>query len=162
MVGDYFGDMNVSKVAKDVSFKSSRTDLQFAKLEGDLNLQSGDLRANSVLGPVRLTTRSKDIQLDNVSGDVRIENSNGTVQIHPTKLGELNVTNTKGDVQVTLPAKSAFQVDARTRGGEISTDFSELKTQTDHQEQSATGSVGSGGPRVQITNTHGDVSIRKG
>jgi hypothetical protein len=55
MTGDYFGDMNVSKVAKAVIFKSARTDLQFAKLDGDMTMQSGDLRASQLTGPVRPT-----------------------------------------------------------------------------------------------------------
>src|SRR5581483_2537305 len=42
--GDFFGEMNLSKVAKAVTFKSSRTDMELARLDGDLAMQSGDLR----------------------------------------------------------------------------------------------------------------------
>ena len=45
----------------------------FAKLDGDLDLDSGDLRATNITGPVRLSTRSKDIVLDGVVGDVRLK-----------------------------------------------------------------------------------------
>jgi len=79
--GDFFGEMNVTKVAKGVSFKSSRTDLEMARLDGDMRMESGDLRVKSVSGPFRLVTRSKDIHLEDISGDVQVENSSVTVEL---------------------------------------------------------------------------------
>ena len=49
--GDFFGQMNLAKVAKSVTFHSSRTDMQMARLDGDLTMESGDLRARAITGP---------------------------------------------------------------------------------------------------------------
>lgn len=162
MTGDYFGDMNVSKVAKAVTFKSSRTDLQFATLAGEMTMQSGDLRASQVTGPVQVTTRSKDITLEDVAGDVKIDNTNGSVNVRPAKLGEVTITNHKGDVELTLPAKAAFQFNVTTQNGDINSDFGTVNSSQNGGSSVANGSVGSGGPKVQITNAYGDVSLRKG
>lgn len=163
MTGDYFGDMNVSKIAKAVIFKSSRTDLQFAKLDGDMTLQSGDLRASQLTGPVRVITRSKNIDLDNVTGDVRLENSNGSIDVHAAKapLGQIEIENRRGEVNVTLPGNASFQIDAKARRGEIQSDFSNVNVNKDHGDSAATGTVGNGGSRVQINAEYGNVSIRK-
>lgn len=163
MTGDYFGDMNVSKVAKAVTFKSSRTDLQFAKLDGDMTMQSGDLRASQLTGPVRVITRSKNIDLDNVTGDIRLENSNGSIDVHASKtpLGQIEIDNRRGEVNLTLPGNANFQLDARTRKGEIDSDFATVNVNKDHGDSAATGTVGSGGSRVQINAEYGNVSIRK-
>src|SRR5579872_1364181 len=160
--GEFMESVKLAKIAQTVTFKSSRTDMQFAKLDGDLDLDSGDLQANEVMGPVRLTTRSKDIRLNGVSGDVRLQDENGSVELHSTKLGSMQVENRKGDIQIYVPDKSSFQVDARARGGEIETDFEGLKIDNANDTGVATGTIGSGGPHLVISNEHGTIEIRKG
>ena len=96
--------MNLAKVAKGVSFHSSRTDMQMARLDGDLTMESGDLRANAIAGPMHLATRAKDIHLDDVSGILKIDNSNGMVEYRAGKgQGDVEINNQRGTVQVTLP-----------------------------------------------------------
>jgi DUF4097 and DUF4098 domain-containing protein YvlB len=159
--GDYFGDTNLSKITKGVAFRTSRTDMELARLDGDLNMQSGDLRATNLLGPMKLLTKSKDIHLDDLSGDLRLENSNGSVEVHSNKLGAIEIQNRTGDVQIVVPEKSNFQIEVSTRGGEVNSDFSGLRVTTERDNASATGSVGNGGPKVQINNEHGNIEIRK-
>ena len=51
---------------------------------------------------------------------------------------------------------------ARARGGEVESDFSELKIATGDDQATAAGSVGIGGPRLVINNEHGTIEIRRG
>jgi hypothetical protein len=125
--GDFTESVKLAKIAKAVSFKTARTDMEFAKLDGDLDLDSGDLQANGLTGPLRLMTRSKDIRLTGVSGDVRLQDENGAVEVRMIKPGSMAVDNHQGDIQIYLPDKAGFQVEARARNGEIQSDFSELK-----------------------------------
>src|SRR6266566_1879035 len=127
-----FDSIKLSRVANGVSFKSARTDLEFSRLNGDLDLDSDDMRAVDVIGPFRMLTRSKDIRL----------------------------TGVNGDVQIYLPEKAGFQLQAR--GGEVETDFTELKIASGGDQASAAGTVGTGGPRLVINNEHGSIEIRKG
>ncbi|HWR36769.1 MAG TPA: DUF4097 family beta strand repeat-containing protein [Clostridia bacterium] len=162
--GEFFGDLKLSKIAKGVTFHSSRTDLEFARLDGNLDLDQGDLRATQILGPVRLLTRSKDIHLEDVTGDVRIENSNGSVELHPNDkqpLGNIEINANRGDVRLMMPAKAGFQMQAQTRHGEVQSDFSELKIDSQHGKSTVTGNVGKTGSKVQVTSDSGDIEIRK-
>src|SRR5207245_10485513 len=81
-----FDSIKLSRVANGVSFKSARTDLEFSRLNGDLDLDSDDMRAVDVIGPFRMLTRSKDIRLTGVSDDVRLPNRNRSVRIRITKV----------------------------------------------------------------------------
>jgi DUF4097 and DUF4098 domain-containing protein YvlB len=159
--GEFMESVKLAKIGQGVIFKSSRTDMQFGRLDGDLNLDSGDLEASNLAGPVRLTTRSKDIRLVGVSGDLRLDDENGSVELRMSKLGSVQVGNRRGDIHLYVPDKASFQLDARARGGDVETDFNELKVENANDLATATGTIGSGGPRLILNNDHGTIEIRR-
>ncbi len=163
--GDFFGQMTLAKIANGVTFHSSRTDLQMAKLDGEMVMDSGDFRASSVAGPMHLATRSKDIHLEDVSGNLKVDNSNGMVEYRAGKsLGDVEINNQRGTVQVLLPRNGTFQVDARANRGDIESDFPSIQVRSEHSAHYATGSVGTAGqsgPQIRLTNSYGDVQIRQ-
>lgn len=160
--GDFMESVKLTRIAKTVSFKSTRTDMDFTKLDGYLNLDSGDLEASSLTGPLRLRTRSKDIMLNGITSDVHLNNENGAVEIHFNKLGSVEVTNARGDIRIFVPEKAAFQVDAQARDGEIQSDFSQLKVDNGDNRSTASGSVNGGGPHMVLNLEHGSIEIHKG
>jgi len=160
--GEFQESVRLVRVSKTVSFRSSRTEMEFARLDGRLDLDSGDLRADSLSGPMRLTTHSKDIALEGLSGDLRLEDSNGTVEVGVYKPGNIQIDNRKGDVQVSIPPNTAIKIEARTREGEISSDFEEIKVANHDRQSSASGSIGSNGPRLVMNCEKGSIEIRKG
>ena len=159
--GEFMESVKLAKISQPVTFKSSRTNMDFSRLDGDLDLDSGDLQASDLIGPLRLNTRSKDIRLTGVSGDVRMEDENGSVELRMNKLGSVQVENRKGDIQLYLPDKAGFQLDAHARNGEIETDFDQLKIDNANDQAIATGTVGGGGPHIVVSNEHGTIEIRK-
>jgi DUF4097 and DUF4098 domain-containing protein YvlB len=160
--GEFQESVRLVRISRTVSFHSSRTDLEFSRLDGRLDLDSGDLRADSLTGPTRLTTRSKDIALEGLSGDLRLEDENGTVEVGLHKPGNIQIDNRKGDVQISIPPNTAIKVEARTREGEIESDFDEIKVENSERQSSASGSIGTNGPRLAINCDKGTIEIRKG
>jgi DUF4097 and DUF4098 domain-containing protein YvlB len=160
--GDFTESLKLARITKPVTFKSSRTTMEFARLDGELSLDSGDLQASNVIGPVRLETRAKDVRLRGVSGDLRLRDENGAVEVHMSKVGTTQVDNRQGDIQIFVPDKAKFQLNAHARNGEIQTDFGELKVNNSNDEAVASGAVGGGGPQLALTNEHGTIEIRKG
>ncbi len=160
--GEFYESTRLARISKTVSFHSSRTDMEFSRLDGRLDLDSGDLRADSLAGPMHLTTRSKDIAIEGLSGDLRLEDSNGTVEVGLNKPGNIQIDNRKGDVQVSIPPNTAIKVEARTRQGEIESDFAEIKVDNRDRESSASGSIGTNGPKLVMNCDKGTIEIRKG
>ena len=159
--GEFQESVKLERIAKTVTFKSSRTDMEFSKLGGSLDLDSDDLHADDLTGPLHLMTRSKNIRMDGVSGDVRVKNDNGSVELIMRNLGNVQVDNRNGDVQLAVPDRAGFRLDARTRGGEIQSEFPELKVNNDEREAHASGSVGAGSSHIVINNEHEGIEIRK-
>ena len=160
--GEFQETTRLVRVSKTVSFHSSRTDMEFSRLDGRLDLDSSDLRADSLIGPMHLTTRSKDISLEALSGDLRLEDTNGSVEVGLNKPGNVQIDNRKGDVQVTIPPNTAVKIEARTHQGDIESDFEEIKVESKDNQATASGSIGSNGPRLAINADKGAIEIRKG
>lgn len=165
LLGDYFGETRVARVGKSMRFSSSRTEMETGPIQGELRMESDDLRASQVVG-LKIHTRSKDIHLEAVSGNVDVATRNANVEVHAEKppLGNISISNDNGPIHLYLPSGSALRIEAKTRNGDIQSDFEELKVDTLGREAKLTGLIGSPGARagkVQLTTEQADIEIRK-
>ena len=157
----FSGDIALSHIAGQVRFKSQRTDLQFNKLDGDLNMDGSDLHASSLAGPFTLTTQTKDVHLEGVTGSVHIEDHRGDVEVQTKEpLGNVDISTTGGEINISLPEKGGFQVDAESDGGEIQSDFG-VSINNDRNNATATGTVGKGGPQIRLKTNRGTIQIHR-
>jgi DUF4097 and DUF4098 domain-containing protein YvlB len=159
--GEFNESVKLARISNNVLFKSSRTDLEFSRIDGELDLDSDDLHAEELVGPVHLTTHSKEINLEDVSGDVRVQDANGGVEVSMRSLGNVQIDDRNGDIHLSVPDKAGFHLDAHTRDGEIESDFSDLKIDNNDHESKATGTVGNGASHIVLSNEHDGIEIRR-
>jgi len=159
--GEFQESVKLARIAKTVTFKSSRTDMEFSRIDGSLDLDSDELHADAITGPLHLTTRSKNIRLDGVSGDARLQDDNGAIEVIMRALGNVQIDNRNGDIQLSLPEKAGFRMDAHTRDGEIQSDFDGLSVNNGEHEAKASGSVGNAAAHIVLNNEHDNIEIRK-
>ncbi|HEY6971926.1 MAG TPA: DUF4097 family beta strand repeat-containing protein [Candidatus Angelobacter sp.] len=159
--GSYSGDIQLSRIGGEVRFTSIRTDLQLAKLDGDLSMDRGDLKGSSITGPFTVRTETKDISLENITGDIHIQDRRGDIEIvTKAPVGNMDIITTGGEINVHLPEQAGFQVDAESNGGEIQSDFG-LNINNQRGNATATGTVGKGGPVVKLKTSRGTIQIHK-
>ena len=160
--GEFFGDTKLSHIGKSVKFHSTRTDMELGKLDGDLSMDSGDLRASSVAGPFEVRTKAKDIRLEDISGPITVENSHGEIDVRPkAPFGDVTLNNHQGAIHIVLPESGGFTVEARSSRGELESDFP-LNVTRNGDDHVAEGNLGKGGKKLQLTTDHGTIEIRKG
>ena len=163
--GEYFGSTRLSKIGKAVTFKTSRSDVTIASIAGDLDITSDTMRGSELIGPTHMVTRSKDIHLEDVSGDLIVETSNGGIEVHAANklpLGRMMITGKHGTISLVLPSNAGFQLEAATREGTITSDFSAIKVNETKGKSEASGTVGNGAAKLQISADTGDIRISKG
>lgn len=164
ITADIFGDTRLSKLQKGVTIRTSRTELQMARLDGDMTMDSGDLDGDGWQGPVSVSTKAKDVSLRNLKGDVRITDDHGDISLESGSaagLGNMDLTTHHGDVNLRLPSKSNFQYQLVTRHGDINSDFEGVRSESHTGSASASGTVGRGGVKINVTSDTGDVQISK-
>jgi len=158
--GDIPGDVHLQNVTGPIHLHTSVTDLQLASLEGDLTLDNDDLRVTGSKGPVHLTTHSKDVDLSQIAGDTSVVNRDGGIAIALEGNYAVDARNSKGDVEITLPANAQATVEGSTHNGDIVTDFG-LSVIGD-TNKSVSGRIGSGGAKVSLSTSNGDLRIKRG
>jgi DUF4097 and DUF4098 domain-containing protein YvlB len=133
------------------------------KLSGRLNMELGSLDASGVDGPFEVSTKQKDISLEEFKHSVKIATTNGGVRLQtstpPTQ--PLSVDVDKGEIELALPAKSNFQIDARSRHGNVECEFAGLNVSEDGEVPSITGTFGKGGPTLRLANSYGTIHLRR-
>lgn len=163
--GEFSGPIRAKNVARSVRFLSSRTDLTIGALPGRLELDSGELRVYDANGNVTLTTSHRDIRMDNVSGRIRIDNKKGNVELRfkNAPKEDIEVNNESAGIDVTLPASSAFEIQASSRNGDIDTGFEGPALTKSDQNGTAKleGKIGSRGPQIRLKTSYGTVNVRK-
>lgn len=160
--GEFYGDTHFERLHGPISFHTSRTQLNLGRLDGEVNISPhSDLTASQITGPTILKTRSRNITLDSVAGDVDVTNSDGSVEITSLPpLGNVQVENKNGEINLSLPLHSNFTVDAETKGGEIENNLN-LQSTSSNNRTSVNGSVGHGGPHVNLHTTHLDINLHE-
>lgn len=159
--GNFSGVTRFENIAQTLRFDSSRTNLATQKLTGNLTMDMGNLTANGVGGPFELSTRDKDILLENFKLNVKIVNSNGDVRLQtqtpPTRPIEVDLE--KGEITLSLPASSNFQVDAVSHNGGVSCDFPGLNVSKGPPMPTIKGSYGNNGPMIRLSSTYGGIHL---
>lgn len=124
-------------------------------------MDMGNLAARDVGGPFELTTRDKDVRLENFKYNVKIVNSNGDVHlktaIPPTHPIEVDLK--KGDITLSLPAASNFQIDAVSHNGDVTCDFPGLKVSKEPPMPAISGTYGKNGPLIRLSSSYGAIHL---
>ena len=158
--GEIFGPVHMESMSGPIKLHTSVTELEVAKLPGDLTLDSDDLHVTEAEGSVRISTHAKDVDVSQVYGDTSVDNRDGRISIEPAGVYAITATDNKGDVEITLPPNGAGVVDGHTHNGEVVDDF-DLSVNGD-EDKTVTGRIGAGGPRISLNSTNGDLHIKKG
>ncbi|HXQ98017.1 MAG TPA: DUF4097 family beta strand repeat-containing protein [Candidatus Limnocylindrales bacterium] len=165
--GEFYGPIRMSRVDKGIHFISARSDLTVSQLGGRMETTgAGDMGVYDSTGNLTLSTSKRDLTLDNITGRIHVDNRSGniTVRFPQPPREPIELATQSGDIDITMPSKSAFDVSGRADHGEISSDFSDSGLRTESRSGNATieGIFGSNGPKIQLHTTYGTIRLRRG
>ncbi len=125
-----------------------------------------ETNVTDVKSDISLYTYKGKVRLVGVEGSVDLETYKGEVRVDYAALGRFSRFETyKGDVDITLPRKSGFELEADLRrGGSLRSDFEveEQYRSRHHRSKEYQGSVNGGGPRLRLETYKGTYRLREG
>jgi hypothetical protein len=179
------GDLNIDDVGS-IRLNTRGSDVKLSKVRGEavLQLQAGELRAESLTGPIEIDSNDSDVTLEKL-GDIkgvlrvnavagqltmrdlrseaRVDGRGSEIDVRLDRPAALSIYNSNEPIEVTVPA-GGFELDARVTDGQI-TIAPSLQSQIKvaaadpDKEQSATGKVNGGGPAITLRVTRGDIRV---
>jgi DUF4097 and DUF4098 domain-containing protein YvlB len=165
-IGAVSGEVTLKKAAKGAECSTVSGDLRVTDVSGDVFLKSvsGNVTAAMVKGSIQAESVSGDLELTEVSaaGTVRAKALSGGVVYRGSinKAGIYNLKSHSGSIDMSIPADSAFDFEAETFSGGITTDF-EIKVSGKVSPKELTGVVNGGGATVKLSSFSGDIRLKK-
>lgn len=160
------GDVMIVSAVNRVRARSVSGEISLRTVNGETNLKtvSGDITILDIQGSVEVESVSGGIELKGVlkAENVEAKSMLGAIEYE----GELEargdyVLNThSGDVYMSLPENSHFELEAKTLSGEIECDF-EIKLSDKTSRKETQGVVGKGGASLHLSSFSGDIKIHK-
>jgi DUF4097 and DUF4098 domain-containing protein YvlB len=162
--GAFTGTLDFKNLAKPLQFEGARnTELRVEAVPGNISMDMGQFTANGLVGPVRLITRSRDIKIGRFSQTMTIETEHGNIELEPgMPVPAIDARSGAGNIELTLPEKAAFQLNATAERGDATNDFgSQIQKESFGRSATLKGKVGDG-PSIRLIASHGEVEVRKG
>ncbi|MFB3829450.1 MAG: DUF4097 family beta strand repeat-containing protein [Bryobacteraceae bacterium] len=163
IAGSFSGTLEFKNLAKPLRFESQNTDLRVEGVPGQLSMDLGEFTARNVAGPIRLVTKSKDIRIEDFTQSLEVETERGDIEISPVRLPvpKIDARSRTGKIDLTLPARANFELQASTEQGEAINEFGPaLQTEAQGRAASLKGKVGQG-PPIHLSTQRGTVSVKK-
>jgi len=131
---------------------------RFASID-DIDLVNGDLLVVGVEGDIDADTVNGTIVVRDAGGEIELETVNGRIELELGSAVNRNVSldSVNGTIEVFLAG--AAEIRAETVNGRISNDFGIEVKKGKYVGSSMNGSIGGGGPIVEIETVNGGIKV---
>jgi hypothetical protein len=173
------GSVKVEKIGDEVRAETGSGDVEVDSVKGATHAStgSGSIRASGIgssfvastgsgnikleqIGPGdgKVETGSGSIELQNVRGALRVRTGSGNITAQGEPTGEWSLHTGSGRILVHLPSGAAFELNAHTSSGHISTDHP-ITVQGTIGRGDLRGKVRGGGPLLELETGSGNIQI---
>jgi len=158
------GDVKLSHVEGEMSVHTGSGNVVADDVSGAFTGEagSGDIRLHDRSGDVRIHTGSGNIEVYDLSGGLRAEAGSGDISAEGKMGGDWELRTGSGNVNLRLPADTAFDVEARTSSGNLHIDAPVTMTvqgNVGREQHAINGKVRGGGHLLRVHTGSGDIHI---
>ena len=136
---------------------------QNARLDS-ISLVNGSLTVQKVAGEVDAKLVNGKAHVSDLSGEANISSVNGSVEANYASLSnvrQIKLKSVNGSIALNLPGSPNADVKASTVNGSMKSDFP-LTVQGSFASHNLSGTLGSGGTRIELSNVNGSIHIGSG
>ena len=162
--GSFDGTLDFKNLAKPLLFTGTRnTEVHVQAVPGIISMDLSRFSGKDLVGPIRLMTASRDITVEKFTTSLDLETQSGDIELTPAHLPlpAIDARSNNGRIELVLPPKANFVLDATAEIGDAVNDFGPpIQKEVRGRAATLTGRVGDG-PTIRLTTRRGWVSVRK-
>jgi hypothetical protein len=158
------GDVEVAGVTGPVVMKTSGGDIELgdASSTAELKTSGGTIKVHHIGGDLYARTSGGSIKIEEAAGAIDASTSGGSVtaRFSTTPRAESKLSTSGGNITVSLPPSAALDLDAHASGGGVDSDLP-VTIQGHHDEDTLTGKINGGGPRLLLRTSGGSIAVKR-
>ena len=158
------GSIRVADLHGELEAETSNSSIEVERVDGNVRLHSsnGHLRAERVNGSIDAsTTNSKvNVEVERADKQVRIDTNNSGVELDlPSHFSSsVHVETNNGAITLRMGEDVNARISARTSNSSIDTEF-EVRARGELNRNRLEGSIGSGGPLIDLSTSNGSIRL---
>jgi hypothetical protein len=161
------GGLKIYRVGGSVEATTSNAGVEIADVTGGVVIRTsnGSVRADNVRGALDATTSNAgmNITLNDTEAQrpVRLVTSNGgvTLTMNQFRDNDIHVNTSNSSITVRLPSNVRAALKANTSNSSIDTDFEVMVRAGQLRKTSLDGTIGGGGPIIDLTTSNGGIRV---
>ena len=128
----------------------------------EIKLINGPLDIHGLAGEVRASCINGRMTVQGLQGRVKLDSVNSRMDVQFDRLSNspIELSSVNGGIELTLPSDAKAEVEASTVSGGIEDDFGLHVNNHRYVGHDLRGELGSGGPRIELSNVNGRIEIR--
>ena len=158
------GSLKFDNIAGDIKGRTSGGSVRIGEVYGDseINTSGGSITIDRARGTVDAHTSGGSITVHEVMGAIQADTSGGSIKAFISRQpeGSCRLTTSGGGVTVTMADDISVDLDARTSGGSVRTDFP-VTVQGEIKRSSLQAKVNGGGPELYLRSSGGSIVLKR-
>jgi len=158
------GGIHVISFRGELNAVTSNGPVELNNVEGAITgrTSNGAIRGDGLRGGIDMSTSNGGIHLalEKADHDVKLETSNGAIDLTmpPDSVAPVRARTSNSGITLHLPGEANARIAADTSNGSITSDF-EMKLRGEFSKHHMEGSLGSGGPLIDLSASNGSIRI---
>jgi hypothetical protein len=155
------GGIRVEGIQGSIDGQSRSGRIEISDTKGDVSVktQSGGIFIINGQGSIVVHNESGTIEASNVAGEMHATNGSGAIRLSQSIPASVRARARSGAIKVKLVPQAAYTVVARSESGKVS--IPDIPNQKGQNRRHVTGSLGGGGPLVDVSTGSSSISIER-
>ncbi|MDM7997346.1 MAG: DUF4097 family beta strand repeat-containing protein [Acidobacteriota bacterium] len=163
IVDSRYASIALKRIKGNIEIRSNSDTISAYDIGGGLKLRgSGSgVRVHGITGPLDVQTTLKDVVVDDYAGPCTVTSEHAGISVSSRTMakGDVVLRNQGGDVDLFLPQRASFQIEASAKNGKVESNYDGLDLGTDREPQVLKSKVNNGGPRISLETSYGTIRI---
>ncbi len=163
IVESRYASVALKRIKGNIDIQSNSDNINANDIQGSLKLRGtgSGVRVHGITGPLDVQTTLKDVVINDYADSCTVISEHAGISVSSRNMakGDVTLRNQNGNVDLFLPQRASFVMDAFAKNGRVESEYAGLGPGTDQEIQVLKSKVNNGGPKISLETSYGTIRI---